>query len=79
VIIYLLKFVILTARYNHAKYLFWRKNVQGVATGLPKVLLQNAELVNDEGPYYKSKLELKSNSSEILVVTSKFISYSALT
>jgi len=29
--------------------------------------------VKKAGPYYKSKLELKSNSSEILPIDSKFI------
>jgi len=31
------------------------------------------------GPYYKSKLELKLNSSEILPVTCKFICFSTPT
>jgi len=33
----------------------------------------------DVGPYYKSKLELKSNSSEILSVICKFIYYATPT
>jgi len=33
----------------------------------------HVELHSGKGPYYKSKLELKSNSSEILPVNCKFI------
>jgi len=41
-------------------------------------MLEQHEIV-DTGPYYKSKLELKSNSSDIFPVNRKFISDSTPT
>jgi len=44
--------------------------LEGTGFYLPVV---HSIAVGDKGPYYKSKLELKSNSSEILPVNYTFI------
>jgi len=46
---------------------------------IQKIILDTMKLKRNLGPYYESKLELKSNSSKILPVNCKFTCYSTPT